>query len=751
MGGRGGVTILLLLLLINAAVFRIVVASYHSSDGSVGGNSSGDHKHLLMHDQFYDARRLQSAELLAEAVRSSSVKNNDEGTGRNPQQKADIRKRISRRKQHRWKASTSDKKKNEKEARDLIVNGSTAPPGRFPYSVSLQLESVNDNPENNGGDELNNLHTCGGTLISPDVVLTAGHCGYEELPVHNNNGQVDMNGNVVNFGENPKQLFFGADVGAYNIQNGYSGSSSYEVDNLLFEKLLLHPEYTGFYGSTAAGDGNSELRLQHDVMLVKLYGESNKPFVKIHNPNTDDDPTDGEELVVIGWGDTNPDFDDPDLPDILQFASVNYVPNDMCEDSSGQTYIGARDQSTYYFEYDGKVSNDMMCAVDKDGQDACQGDSGGGLIRLGSDQNGKDDVQLGIVSWGLACGDPNFPGVYSRVAEHYDWIRDNVCELSDKPPDYMNCPLKPYPPGNMYSAPVEIKVTIRFDEFPGESGWLLESIPDFRNIVFRPFGTYSSTSLDSSGMISETVRVQSGRFYMLTLMDEFADGFCCKAGEGYFRVEAAHEKQPLVPTTLGLLWSKHSLRRAFYVSEPSNANSNPPVFITIILTLGFGSDPSKFLYFALENLDYECMMLYELYPLIIANDSRDNTGSSSSGSGATSSTVYSQVYKVPVFDVEFGELRYNVIAYDDNDGMSKASFEVYLGNASPDTLLLAQSGNYGDRNNIMRSFVLFKDGINPSYAAEDDANNDGATFGPTVVVQHFIFWFTLIFYTRKYI
>jgi secreted trypsin-like serine protease len=751
MGGRGGITILLLLLLSNAAVFRIVVASYHSSDGVVGGNS----KHLLMHDQFYDAnRRLQSAELLAEAIRSSSMKNNDEGTSsNNAQQKAAIRKRISRRKQHRRKASTSDRKETEKEERDLIVNGSTAPPGRFPYSVSLQLESVNDNPENNGGDELNNVHTCGGTLISPDVVLTAGHCGYEELgPVdnNNNNGQVDMNGNVVNFGENPKQLFFGADVGAYNIQNGYSGSSSYEVDNLLFEKLLLHPEYTGFYGSqTAAGDGNSELRLQHDVMLVKLYGESNKPFVKIHNPNTDDDPTDGEELVVIGWGDTNPDFDDPDLPDILQFASVNYVSNDMCEESSGQTYIGTSDQSTYYFEYDGKVSNDMMCAVDKDGQDACQGDSGGGLIRLGSDRNGKDDVQLGIVSWGLACGDPNFPGVYSRVAEHYDWIRDNVCELSDKPPDYMNCPYKPYPPGNMYSAPVEIQVTIRFDEFPGESGWLLESIPDFRNIVFKPFGSYSSTSLDNSGMISETVRVQSGRFYLLTLMDEFADGFCCKAGKGFFRVETAHEEQPLVPTTLGLLWSKHSLRRAFYVSEPA---SNPPVFVTIVLTLGFGSDPSKFLYFALESLDYEAMMLYELYPLIIANDSRDNTASSGGGSGATSSTVYSQVYKVPVFDVEFGELRYNVIAYDDNEGMSKASFEVYLGDASPDNLLLAQSGNYGDdRNNIVRSFVLFKDGISPSSlpdVAEDDAKNVGATFMPTLL-QHFLFWATLIFYIRK--
>ena len=80
-----------------------------------------------------------------------------------------------------------------------------------------------------------------------------------------------------------------------------------------------------------------------------------------------------------------------------------------------------------------------------------------------------------------------------------------------------------------------------------------------------------------------------------------------------------------------------------------------------------------------------------------------------------------------------------------------ASFEVYLGDPSPDNLLLAQSGNYDDHNNIVRSFVLFKDGINPSSlpdATEDDAKNDGATFVPTVL-QHFLFWSTLIFYIRK--
>lgn len=303
-----------------------------------------------------------------------------------------------------------------------------------------------------------------------------------------------------------------------------------------------------------------------------------------------------------------------------------------------------------------------------------------------------------LVSWGVRCGNADFAGVYSSIPQHYDWIRDNICELSDKPPKYMNCPVKPYPPGSIYSAPVEITITIQFDQFRGEVGWLLETIPDFRNVAFRPFGTYSSiTTVDENNSISETLRIQSGRFYLLSLMDEFADGFCCDSGEGFFRVDVSHERQPIVPPTLGLLWSKHAIRRAFYISEPDKDSS---VFVTIVLTLGVGANPEKFLYLALENIQYEVLLLYEIQPLFVT------TASSRLGE---SEPVYSLVYKVPVFDVEFGMQRYNVISYDDNEGAPKASFEVYFGDVSPDNLLLAQSGNYGEnRNNVARSFVLFK-------------------------------------------
>jgi hypothetical protein len=49
-----------------------------------------------------------------------------------------------------------------------------------------------------------------------------------------------------------------------------------------------------------------------------------------------------------------------------------------------------------------------------------------------------------------------------------------------------------------------------------------------------------------------------------------------------------------------------------------------------------------------------------------------------------------------------------MVVDDNGSNLPKTSFEVYLGDVHPKNLILSQTGDYGDGNNISRSFVLFK-------------------------------------------
>ncbi len=114
-------------------------------------------------------------------------------------------------------------------------------------------------------------------------------------------------------------------------------------------------------------------------------------------------------VTVMGWGVI--DTETGSLSNVLMEVDVDVITNEDCE-----TSLDGEDN------YTGMITNSMLCAMGM-GEDSCQGDSGGPLALLCD-----TPMQVGVVSWGIGCADPSFPGVYSCVLQAYDWIACEVCK-----------------------------------------------------------------------------------------------------------------------------------------------------------------------------------------------------------------------------------------------------------------------------------------------------------------------------------
>jgi len=220
-------------------------------------------------------------------------------------------------------------------------------------------------------------HQCGGSLVAPDMVLTAAHC---------------------------YRSFNKIEIGKYEKDDITDISEEF-----LSEFEIVHPGY-------------DEDTTRFDVMLVKLRGTSTLATpVRV---NRDENvPSNGSMLTVIGMG-YNGDWL---LPSVFQETSVQYQINDQCGDIVDEKGTTLK----------GDLYPDMLCAG-YDGRDSCYGDSGSPLILKGD--NEQEDIQIGVVSWGYECAGI-LPGVYSRVGYPpvYNFIEQYTCLYSNEPPDYMDC------------------------------------------------------------------------------------------------------------------------------------------------------------------------------------------------------------------------------------------------------------------------------------------------------------------------
>mmetsp|Transcript_27718 Transcript_27718/g.32326 ORF Transcript_27718/g.32326 Transcript_27718/m.32326 type:complete len:631 (-) Transcript_27718:10-1902(-) len=280
-------------------------------------------------------------------------------------------------------------------------------------------------------------HTCGGVLITPNVILTVAHC-YDSIDiVHMGISRADhqkrkrrnllraekdddKDSEVSSFLQETSSISqekISLRERIFNSTKNIKRSLPIKIKNLRNRKYfgraylirswnkIQHPDFL-----SSTGD--------FDFMLVKVPGwHIDIQTVKINEQGTipQDRPGGalGEEVVVLGWGVTE-NNDHNSLSETLQRAPLNTVHNDACN----------RLYSNMYGT--GVIHDNMICAVSTQGGDACQGDSGGPLL-IEHDSDPNQNICVGLVSWGSECGNMNYPGVYSRVSSAHGWITDTVC------------------------------------------------------------------------------------------------------------------------------------------------------------------------------------------------------------------------------------------------------------------------------------------------------------------------------------
>ena len=220
-----------------------------------------------------------------------------------------------------------------------IVGGNEAGPYSIPWQVAITVPG-------------HFIPGCGGTLISPNHVLSAYHCF------------------------DPTQEHYMSEVevvvGEYMRHFGPDGTR-HEVCS-----LTPHPEY---HWETKSYISSRGILKEHDVYFNDLAILRLKIPVKIGiravpaclaDPSMTDEMLDGEILTVSGWGLLK---EGGMRPYVLHKVNVPAMSNDKCKD------IGYEIQKLHE---KGGLTASMLCAGQiKGGIDACQGDSGGKLFYSG--------------------------------------------------------------------------------------------------------------------------------------------------------------------------------------------------------------------------------------------------------------------------------------------------------------------------------------------------------------------------------